>query len=291
MEVPPRGDGKPAEAARAPPATTLASTTTWAGLTCYFFGSILFIAGALGFLLSTTAYVQSWLWPFQFGAFTWILGSLSYLAPLLSTATVAWCGTTESDSNDDQRTHSDQRCPWGLFEAGSALCLLAYVAGCSVVFFCPDGVADEAQVTSNLPAMNGLFTVGSAVLLVNPLRVLLVSRPWRRMCQGASAPPLSLCGDRASAVDWWFELVVAASFTYAGAAGGYGAYHDTITSGMVMWLVGSLVLFLQALYIQAVKVGFVVETEMSDERDSKRTNDDDTCHGSDQGTCNMESCV
>ena len=277
--MPTRGDGKPAEAPSAPPATTLAGTTTWAGLTCYFFGSILFIAGALGFLLSTTAYVQSWLWPFQFGAFTWILGSLSYLAPLLSTATVAWCGDPKSDSNDDQRPHSDRRCPWGLFEAGSALCLLAFVAGCSIVFFGPDGVADEAQVTSNLPAMNGLFTVGSAVLLVNPLRVLLVSRPWHR---------LSLSG---AAVDWWFELVVAASFTYAGAAGGYGTDHDTITSGMVMWLVGSLVLFLQALYILAVKVGVVVETRRSDERDSKRTNDDDSCNGSDQGTCDVDSCV
>jgi hypothetical protein len=268
---------------------TLASTTTWAGLACYFFGSILFIAGALGFLLSTTAYVQSWMGPFQLGAFAWILGSLSYLAPLLAKAAEASCGTAkdtkESGTPDGAhgRRHPDRQCPWTLGEAGSALCLLAFVAGCSIVFFGPNGIADEVQVTNNLPAMNGLFTVGSAVLLVNPLYLLLVSRPWHSLLT------LSPGGAAATAVDWWFELVVAASFTYAGAAGGYGADHDTITSGMVMWVVGSLVLLLQAFYVLAVKRGVVVET--NHDQDSTQTSDYDSCQGSDQGTCDMDSCV
>jgi hypothetical protein len=195
--------------AQGTPATLLASTTTWAGLAYSFFGSILFIAGALGFLLSTAAYVQSWLGPFQLGAFAWILGSLSYLAPLLAKAAEASCGTSkgakESGTPDSDRRprHPDRQCPWTLGEAGSALYLLAIVAGCSIVFFGPAGIADEVQVTNNLPAMNVLFTVGSAILLVNPLYLLLVSRQWHVLL--TLSPGGAAAG---AAVDWWFELVV-----------------------------------------------------------------------------------
>jgi hypothetical protein len=276
------------------PATLPASTTTWAGLACSFFGSILFIAGALGFLLSTTAYVQSWLGPFQLGAFAWILGSLSYLAPLLAKAAETSCGTSKdakasgTPDSDRRPRHPDRQCPWTLGEAGSALCLLAFVAGCSIVFFGPAGIADEVQVANNLPAMNGLFTVGSAILLANPLYFLLVSRQWHVLLTLSPGGAAGAAG--AAAVDWWFELVVAASFTYAGAAGGYGADHDTITSGMAMWVVGSLVLLLQAFYVLAVKRGVVV-VETNHDQDSKQTSDDDSCEGSDQGTCDMDSCV
>jgi hypothetical protein len=245
--------------------SSLAQTVGWSDLVWYVIGSVLFTAGGLGFVLSTTAYVQSWLWPFQFGAITWIIGSTAYLVPLVS----ACCASPpQREEGDRQDGGSRRRCRWGLGEAFSAICLLCFIVGCSLGFFGPEGIATETQVLENLPAINALFTVGSAVLLVNPTCLLLascLSCRWRLKTapedgEVAVFAPLT--------VDWWYEAAAATSFTYASAAGGYGPNLDAMTSGMVFWVVGSVVLFVQAVHLIAVKSRLEVKTQCTDVKEA-----------------------
>jgi hypothetical protein len=214
------------------PPTPLALSLSWSTLVYYVIGSSFFIAGALGFLLSIYL-VENWLVPFQFGAITWIIGCIAYMIPLIgmfkfcSGSFVCW--------------------PWGLGEIGYVICLLCFIVGCGIVFFGPNGLADEEQVLKFLPAMNGLFVGGSACLLLNPIYHLLSgkAKPW--MCKSPSS------GTVVTTVDWWFEMAVAFSFTFAGAAGGYGNHPKHITAGLFFWIVGSVILFVQAMYLIVVR--------------------------------------
>jgi hypothetical protein len=240
----------------------LAQTTSWEGLVFYVIGSVLFTAGGLGFVLSTTTYVQSWLLSFQFGAFVWIIGSVAYLVPLVS---VLWmhCRATSPRQEEGGCPDGDSRrrcCGWELGQFFSAVGLLCFIVGCSLGFFGPEGIANEQQVVRNLPAINAAFMVGSAVLLVNPIHLLLISF---LPCYSYSKTPPPDDGSESkatlasplSSVDWWYETAVAASFTYASASGGYGLDHDTVASGMVFWVVGSVVLLVQAVHLIVVKAG------------------------------------
>lgn len=144
-------------------------------------------------------------------------------------------------------THDFVFWPWGLGEIGYVICLLCFIVGCGIVFFGPNGLADKEQVLKFLPAMNGLFTAGSAFLLLNPIYHLLSgkAKPW--MCNSPSS------GIMVTTVDWWFEIAVAFSFTFPGAAGGYGNHPNHITAGLYFWVVGSAILFVQAMYLIIVK--------------------------------------
>jgi hypothetical protein len=137
--------------------------------------------------------------------------------------------------------------PWGLGEVGYVICLLCFIVGCGIVFFGPNGLADEEQVLKFLPAMNGLFLAGSACLLLNPIYHLLSgkAKPW--MCKSPSS------GIVLTTVHWWFEMATAFSFTFAGAAGGYGINSKQITAGWVFWIVGSVILFVEVIYLIIVK--------------------------------------
>jgi hypothetical protein len=248
----------PASTPRVP--SQLAHTLSWTDLLYHAIGSVLFTVGALGFVLSATAYVQSWLGPFQLGALCWIVGSVAYLVPLLSLCrSPRRRGPDPAEGADEGvREERSRRWPWGVGEIGSALCLLCFIVGCSIVFFGPDGLATEAQAIQNLPAMNGLFTAGSAVLFANPLYALLLScLASRRRSEGSPTKPSTSHSAPApsptASVDWWFEVAVAACFTYAGAAGGYGLDRDTVTSGMACWVAGSAVLLVQAAWLAAAK--------------------------------------
>ena len=211
------------------PPTPLALSLTWRTLVYYVIGSLFFIVGALGFLLSIYL-LDNWLVPFQVGAITWIIGCISYMIPLIDM--FKCCG------NDLVVCW-----PWGLGEIGYVICLLCFIVGCGIVFFGPPhGLADEEQVLKFLPAMNGLFEAGSACLLLNPIYLLLLgkAKPW--MCNSQTS------GIKVTTVDWWFEFAVAFSFTFAGGAGGYGNHPKHITAGLVFWIVGSVILFVQAMY-------------------------------------------
>jgi hypothetical protein len=213
---------------------SLALSVTWSTLAYYVTGSVFFIAGALGFLLSIYL-VETWLVPFQFGAITWIIGCVAYMIPLLA----MFC-------KDDFSWW-----PWGLGEVGYVVCLSCFIVGCAIVFFGPPrGLAQEDQVLLFLPAMNGLFLAGSACLFLNPVFLLLSgkAKPW--IC----SPSQFSSEVKVTTVDWWFEAAVAFSFTFAGAAGGYGDHPNSITAGLFFWIIGSVVLFAQAMLLIFIKL-------------------------------------
>ena len=60
-------------------------------------------------------------------------------------------------------------------------------------------------------------------------------------------------------VDWWFHVLVAGSFTMAGAAGGFAPRRIPMTMGIYFWLVGSCLLYTQAVFAMGLKLGQQVD--------------------------------
>ena len=96
--------------------------------------------GAAYFITSSVS--DLWVPPYQVGAAVWIGGCIAYLLPLVVHLRKGASGLS----------------PWL-----QAFCMLAFMAGCVVSLF----GSTDAEIRPLLPTINGCFTAGSVLLLID----------------------------------------------------------------------------------------------------------------------------
>jgi hypothetical protein len=201
-----------------------------------FNGSLSFVVGSSGFIIST--YSENWLPYFRYGCVVWIWGCTSYLIPtfLQLKARKRGGGFTTPF-------------PWDLADCGEIICLACFIVGCILGGFVP-ATADDVLLL--LGPINAFFVAGSFALTLNPLMqaiLFVIKRQgsvYNRMtnsklCGTGGTNGLRSQGDRA------LELLTAASFCTAGVFGGYGPTFPAVRIGNYFWEVGSVVCFLRSL--------------------------------------------
>ena len=197
-------------------------------------GSLCFCAGSIGFIWST--WTIEWLRPLQYGCTLWIMGSILFLIPLLAFLQTRCC---HRDTNASSRTCASS-C-WSRSEISLIGCLLCFVVGCAfgTVF------STEESVVGLLPPMNGLFLAGSTLLFVDTLVVFIGS--LRTLTCTSLRKLVAFCQDDDNSPHGCIGVVVAASYVFASALGGYGHSQGVIRAGMFGWIVGSVVSLLETI--------------------------------------------
>jgi hypothetical protein len=201
-------------------------------------GSVCFIAGSIGFIWST--WTSEWLRPFQYGSNLWVMGSILFLIPMLALLrTRFYARNGELCSYASSCSSRAELCMFG--------CLLCFLVGCALG---ATGWSEES-VVQHLPAINALFLVGSALPLVDSLLVA-----WSHQ-RCISFKKLACChdddddgdgDDKNSAPPFPFiGLVVAGSYVFASALGGYGLLQGVVQAGMFGWAVGAIVSLLETI--------------------------------------------
>jgi hypothetical protein len=200
-------------------------------------GSLCFIAGSVGFIMST--WTIKWLLPLQFGCTLWCTGCILFLIPLL-----ALLKTRCSHRNADSSSPTCASSCWSRSELCLVGCLLCFLVGCGF----GTHFSKEETVVRFTPSMNALFLAGSALIFVDSLVVMYSHRT--RICTSLHKLVACTCcrdGDGDDSPHGCVGLVVAGSYVFACILGGYGQSQGVIRAGMFGWIVGSVVSLLETI--------------------------------------------